>query len=81
MVEGGPILAASLISADLVDEAVLFRSPHLLGGGAIDALDALPLTTVTRSARFVAAGSERLGLDRMETFERPRPVSRAQRST
>jgi diaminohydroxyphosphoribosylaminopyrimidine deaminase / 5-amino-6-(5-phosphoribosylamino)uracil reductase len=38
MVEGGPILAASLLAADLVDEAVLFRSPHLLGGGAIDAL-------------------------------------------
>jgi diaminohydroxyphosphoribosylaminopyrimidine deaminase/5-amino-6-(5-phosphoribosylamino)uracil reductase len=71
MVEGGPILAASLLSADLVDEAVLFRSPHLLGGGAIDALDGLRLTALTQSPQLVAAGSERLGLDRVETFERP----------
>jgi len=71
MVEGGPILAASLLSADLVDEAALFRSPHLLGGGAIDALEGLPLTALTQSPRLVARGSERLGLDRVETFERP----------
>jgi diaminohydroxyphosphoribosylaminopyrimidine deaminase / 5-amino-6-(5-phosphoribosylamino)uracil reductase len=71
MVEGGPILAASLLSADLVDEAVLFRSPHLLGGGAIDALEGLPLTALTQSPQLVAGASERLGLDRMETFERP----------
>ncbi|MFL5092887.1 MAG: bifunctional diaminohydroxyphosphoribosylaminopyrimidine deaminase/5-amino-6-(5-phosphoribosylamino)uracil reductase RibD [Xanthobacteraceae bacterium] len=71
MVEGGPVLAASLLSADLVDEAALFRSPHLLGGGAIDALEGLPLTALTQSPRLVARGSERLGLDRVETFERP----------
>ncbi|MFL5064502.1 MAG: RibD family protein, partial [Xanthobacteraceae bacterium] len=71
MVEGGPVLAASLLAADLVDEAALFRSPHLLGGGAIDALEGLPLTALTQSPRLVARGSERLGLDRVETFERP----------
>jgi diaminohydroxyphosphoribosylaminopyrimidine deaminase/5-amino-6-(5-phosphoribosylamino)uracil reductase len=71
MVEGGPILAASLLSADLVDEAVLFRSPHLLGGGAIDALDGLPLTALTQSPQLIPGGSERLGLDRVETFARP----------
>jgi diaminohydroxyphosphoribosylaminopyrimidine deaminase/5-amino-6-(5-phosphoribosylamino)uracil reductase len=71
MVEGGPILAASLLSADLVDEAVLFRSPHLLGGGAIDALDGMPLIALTQSPNLVPAGSERLGLDRVEAFERP----------
>jgi len=71
MVEGGPILAAALLAADLVDEAVLFRSPHLLGGGAINALEGLPLTALTQSPRLVACASERLGLDRMEMFERP----------
>jgi diaminohydroxyphosphoribosylaminopyrimidine deaminase / 5-amino-6-(5-phosphoribosylamino)uracil reductase len=69
MVEGGPILAASLLSADLVDEAVLFRSPHLLGGG-INALEGLPLTALTQSPRLVSRGTERIGLDRVEVFER-----------
>ncbi len=31
MVEGGPTVAASLVSADLVDEAILFRSPKTRG--------------------------------------------------
>ena len=70
MVEGGPILAAALLADDLVDEAALFRSPHLLGGGAIDALDGLRLTALTQSATLAARGSERVGLDRMELFAR-----------
>jgi len=71
MVEGGPILAAALIAADLVDEAVLLRSPHLLGGGGINALEGLPLTALTRSPNLVARASERLGIDTMEIFARP----------
>jgi diaminohydroxyphosphoribosylaminopyrimidine deaminase/5-amino-6-(5-phosphoribosylamino)uracil reductase len=70
MAEGGPILAASLLAADLVDEAALFRSPHLLGGGGIDALEGLRLTALTQSAQLAARGSERVGLDRMEIFAR-----------
>src|SRR5262245_42642289 len=70
MVEGGPILAASLLVADLVDEAALFRSPHLLGGGGIDALEGLRLTALTQSAQLAARRSERVGLDRMEIFAR-----------
>jgi diaminohydroxyphosphoribosylaminopyrimidine deaminase/5-amino-6-(5-phosphoribosylamino)uracil reductase len=70
MVEGGPTLAASLVSADLVDEALLFRSPHLIGGGGIDALEGLRLTALTQSPHLVSRGTERLGLDTMETFER-----------
>ena len=71
MVEGGPILAAAMVAADLVDEAVLFHSPHLIGGSGIDALEGKPLTALTRSTRLVLRSTERLGLDTMETFERP----------
>jgi diaminohydroxyphosphoribosylaminopyrimidine deaminase/5-amino-6-(5-phosphoribosylamino)uracil reductase len=71
MVEGGPILAAALVAADLVDEVVLFRSPHLIGGSGIDVLEGQPLTVLTRSTRLVLRATERLGLDTMETFERP----------
>ena len=70
MVEGGPILAASLLAADLVDEAALFRSPHLLGGGGIDALEGMRLTALTQSPSLAARATERVGLDRVETFAR-----------
>ena len=70
MVEGGPILAASLISADLVDAAVLFRAPHAIGSDAIDALEGLPLAALTQSARLVSRASEPLGPDVMDVFER-----------
>ena len=38
MVEGGPTLAAAFIAADLVDEAVLFHSPKIVGPDGVDAL-------------------------------------------
>ena len=40
MVEGGPTLAAALLAADLVDEAILFHSANVVGADGIDALDA-----------------------------------------
>ena len=52
MVEGGPKVAASLVAADLVDEAVLFRSPKTVGAAGIDALEGLPLTALTQSPRL-----------------------------
>ena len=53
MVEGGPILAASLVAADLVDEAAIFRGNATIGSTGIDALEGLPLSAVTASPRFV----------------------------
>jgi diaminohydroxyphosphoribosylaminopyrimidine deaminase / 5-amino-6-(5-phosphoribosylamino)uracil reductase len=70
MVEGGPIVAAAFLAADLVDEAVLLRAPTMLGADGIDALDGLPLTALTRSPRLRSRGVETLGSDNVETFER-----------
>jgi diaminohydroxyphosphoribosylaminopyrimidine deaminase / 5-amino-6-(5-phosphoribosylamino)uracil reductase len=70
MVESGPVLAAALLRADLVDEAVLFRSPKLIGADGLDALDGLPLSALTRSPRFKAVGGETMEVDTVETFER-----------
>jgi diaminohydroxyphosphoribosylaminopyrimidine deaminase / 5-amino-6-(5-phosphoribosylamino)uracil reductase len=68
MVEGGPTLAASLVAADLVDEAALFQSPKAVGPEGIDALAGMPLTALTRSPRFEAAASESFGPDTGQTF-------------
>src|SRR5215510_6785397 len=70
MVESGPILAATFLRADLVDEAALFRSPAVIGPDGIDALDGVPLSALTQSPRLTAVGSETIGADTVERFER-----------
>jgi diaminohydroxyphosphoribosylaminopyrimidine deaminase/5-amino-6-(5-phosphoribosylamino)uracil reductase len=70
MVESGPILAAAFLEADLVDEAVLFRSQTEIGPDGIDALEGLPLSDITGSPRFASRGTELVGADTIETFER-----------
>jgi len=69
MVEAGPILSAAFVAADLMDEAALFRSPKSIGEG-IDALEGLPLTALTQSAKLRLVGSETVGADRLDMFER-----------
>jgi diaminohydroxyphosphoribosylaminopyrimidine deaminase / 5-amino-6-(5-phosphoribosylamino)uracil reductase len=70
MVEAGPILSAAFLAADLVDAAALFRSPDALGPEAIDALDGLPLSALTLSPKLRLAGSEQVGADTLQTYER-----------
>jgi diaminohydroxyphosphoribosylaminopyrimidine deaminase/5-amino-6-(5-phosphoribosylamino)uracil reductase len=70
MVEGGPAVAASLVKADLVDEAVLLRADKALGPGGLDALADLPLSALTQASHLSLRGSEQLGADRADYFER-----------
>jgi diaminohydroxyphosphoribosylaminopyrimidine deaminase / 5-amino-6-(5-phosphoribosylamino)uracil reductase len=70
MVEAGPTLAAAFLTADLVDEAVLLRAPVLIGTDGIDALEGLPLATLTRSPRLALIGSETVGADILDHYER-----------
>jgi len=69
MVEAGPILSAAFLQADLVDDAALFSSPTPIGDG-IDALEGLPLTALTQSPKLRLVGSEQVGADRLDLFER-----------
>jgi diaminohydroxyphosphoribosylaminopyrimidine deaminase/5-amino-6-(5-phosphoribosylamino)uracil reductase len=70
MVEGGPAVAASFVAADLVDEAVLLRSPKPIGADGVPALDGSPLTALTESSHLRPAGGETLGDDLVERYER-----------
>jgi len=70
MVEGGPTLAAALLAADLIDEAVLFQSSKVVGTDGVDALDGLPLTALTQSPRLKCVMSEPVGADTRLVFER-----------
>jgi len=69
MVEAGPILSAAFVAADLIDEAALFRSPDPLREG-IEALEGLPLSALTLSPRLRLVGSEQVGNDTLQLFER-----------
>ncbi len=68
MVEGGPTVAASFVGGDLVDEAVLLRADKTIGETGIDALEGMPLGALTEHMQ--SRGSEQLGADTLETFER-----------
>jgi diaminohydroxyphosphoribosylaminopyrimidine deaminase / 5-amino-6-(5-phosphoribosylamino)uracil reductase len=70
MVEGGPTVAASFVQADLVDEAALFRSTAPIGADGVDALHGMPLSALTQSPRLKLRGSEAVGADTLETYER-----------
>jgi diaminohydroxyphosphoribosylaminopyrimidine deaminase/5-amino-6-(5-phosphoribosylamino)uracil reductase len=70
MVEAGPILSAAFLGADLVDEAALFRSPKTLGPDSIDALEGSSLTALTQQPGLRLVGSEAVGEDRLDLFER-----------
>jgi len=70
MVEGGARVASSFVSADLVDEALILRSPKTIGPDGIDALEGLRLDALTKSKRLKPAGSEAIGPDSAEHFER-----------
>jgi diaminohydroxyphosphoribosylaminopyrimidine deaminase/5-amino-6-(5-phosphoribosylamino)uracil reductase len=68
MVEGGPIVAAAFVAADLVDEAVLFCSPKVIGADGIAALEAPSLDMLT--GRLASLGREPVGDDSVEFFAR-----------
>jgi diaminohydroxyphosphoribosylaminopyrimidine deaminase/5-amino-6-(5-phosphoribosylamino)uracil reductase len=70
LVEGGAKVARALLEADLVDEVLLFRSPHPLGGDLVPALAGLPLSAIEASERFRRLERRRFGADMMSLYER-----------
>jgi len=68
MVEGGPLVAASFLAADLIDEAVIFHAPKAIGKDGIGALEGMPLTALNKHLH--AVGTEAFGADTAEHFER-----------
>jgi diaminohydroxyphosphoribosylaminopyrimidine deaminase/5-amino-6-(5-phosphoribosylamino)uracil reductase len=65
LVEGGPMLSASLLQNDLVDEAVVVHAPVTLGAESIDALEGLPLDALLASPKLGMIEERMLGEDRM----------------
>jgi diaminohydroxyphosphoribosylaminopyrimidine deaminase/5-amino-6-(5-phosphoribosylamino)uracil reductase len=70
LIEGGPILAAAMITEDAIDEVELFEGPLEIGPDGIDALEGMPISALRRSPRFKSAGEEPVGADRLQRFVR-----------
>jgi diaminohydroxyphosphoribosylaminopyrimidine deaminase/5-amino-6-(5-phosphoribosylamino)uracil reductase len=70
LVEGGPILSATLLRHDLVDEAILVRSERTLGADAIDALEGLPLSALTDSPKLEIIERRMAGADSLTHYFR-----------
>jgi len=71
LVEGGPVLASSLLAEDLVDRLLLYRAPVLLGAGA--GLEGFaPESLAAAHARWRLVERRPLGPDLLELFLRAR---------
>jgi diaminohydroxyphosphoribosylaminopyrimidine deaminase/5-amino-6-(5-phosphoribosylamino)uracil reductase len=68
MVEGGPQVAGAFAAANLVDEMVVLRGEKSIGASGIAPLEGMPLNGFT--GQLHARGSEKLGPDTLEMFER-----------
>lgn len=68
MVEGGGKLAASLLSARLVDHLAWFRSSRVIGGDGVSVIAALGIAEPGKSPRFRRLGVRSLGDDVLETY-------------
>ena len=70
LIEGGAQTAAAFLGADLVDRLSLYRAPILIGGGLPGIAD-IDMTTLTEAhGRWQLADARRLGVDRLEVYER-----------
>ena len=76
MVEGGSRIASALFEADLVDEAVIVRSPRRIGPTGTPATVGGPLDAFLAADRFAKGEALRLGEDVAVRFRRRRPGDR-----
>jgi diaminohydroxyphosphoribosylaminopyrimidine deaminase/5-amino-6-(5-phosphoribosylamino)uracil reductase len=72
LVEGGSATATAFLSDDLVDRILIYRAPIIVGEGKSSfgyvGLDAI----ADAHGRWRPAGEEKLGVDRLEVYERVR---------
>jgi len=72
LVEGGSATASAFLAADLVDRLLIYRAPILIGEGK-SSVGYIGLTSLADAhGRWLLADERRLGIDRLEVYERVR---------
>lgn len=69
--EGGAALAASLLSADLVDDLVGFTAGLVIGAEGHPSIGAMGLATLAEAPRFQLRETRQIGADVLHHWERP----------
>ena len=70
LAEGGAEVAASLVTGDLVDEAVMFRAPVVVGHDGVRALAGMALSAIERSPRYRLVETTWVGPDQLRRYLR-----------
>jgi diaminohydroxyphosphoribosylaminopyrimidine deaminase / 5-amino-6-(5-phosphoribosylamino)uracil reductase len=70
LVEGGAMLAAALLRADLVDRLAWFSAPKLIGGDGLPAVAAFGIDALAVAPRFDRTSVEEIGQDVLESLRR-----------
>ena len=73
LVEGGGMLAAALVKADLVDRIHWFRAPSVMGGDSAPAIAALGVAAPGEAPRFQLHARREAGDDIWEVWRRCSP--------
>ncbi|MEL7542661.1 MAG: bifunctional diaminohydroxyphosphoribosylaminopyrimidine deaminase/5-amino-6-(5-phosphoribosylamino)uracil reductase RibD [Pseudomonadota bacterium] len=68
LIEGGPRVAASFLSAGVVDEVMLFRGANIIEGPGLDPLPGLELAAITESAAWQHVDSLTAGDDTLHHY-------------
>ncbi|MCH7958458.1 MAG: dihydrofolate reductase family protein, partial [Proteobacteria bacterium] len=68
LVEGGGVLAAELLGADLVDRLAWFRAPLLFGGDGVPAAAAFGVDALSDAPAFARSAVVEAGPDMVETY-------------
>jgi diaminohydroxyphosphoribosylaminopyrimidine deaminase/5-amino-6-(5-phosphoribosylamino)uracil reductase len=68
--EGGAKVAASLVSADLVDEVLIFRASVVVGPDGVRALAGAALSAIERSPRYRLVETVAIDADVMRRYVR-----------
>jgi diaminohydroxyphosphoribosylaminopyrimidine deaminase/5-amino-6-(5-phosphoribosylamino)uracil reductase len=72
LVEGGSATASAFLAADLIDRLLIYRAPILIGEGK-SSVGYIGLTSLADAhGRWRLADERRLGIDRLEVYERVR---------
>jgi diaminohydroxyphosphoribosylaminopyrimidine deaminase/5-amino-6-(5-phosphoribosylamino)uracil reductase len=72
LVEGGSATASAFLAADLVDRLLIYRAPILIGEGK-SSIGYIGLTALADAhRRWTLVDERRLGIDRLEVYERVR---------
>jgi diaminohydroxyphosphoribosylaminopyrimidine deaminase/5-amino-6-(5-phosphoribosylamino)uracil reductase len=70
LTEGGAQVASSFVSADLLDEVVLFRAAVVVGPDGVRALGGMALSAIERSPRYLQVEAGTVGDDVMRRYVR-----------